>query len=178
GDFFRREVRRIDAEEIAAVVEFGGEGACRFDRRLIVAIEREHGSRDGWIFGDFANIGRRQWMFFEERIAEHFLQIGGESRGVVVGEGVELDLENLRDADEQMRRQRPLVVLDQIQIARRNVELCRKIGLRQPFAAPERADFGAQFVLCTHGFSASALQLYNHSHLYSAFFTAHYTLTY
>ena len=78
--FFRRKVRRVESEEVAAVVELGGESACRFDGRAIRVIERDDRARGRGILGELAKIGCVERVFFEERIAEDFLQVAGESR--------------------------------------------------------------------------------------------------
>ena len=69
-------------------------------------------------------------MLLEHRIAKRFLKIARQPRVIVVGKRIEIDLQNLRDFDQQMRRQRPLIVLDEIEVARRDLQLGRQIGLR------------------------------------------------
>ncbi len=57
-------------------------------------------------------------MLFEERVAEDFLKVGGQARLRVIGEGVEVDIEDGGQLDEQMRGEGPLLVLDEVEIAR------------------------------------------------------------
>ena len=83
-------------------------------------------------------------MLLEEGIAEDLLQVGGEARRAVVGERRDVDAEDLGQLDEQVRRQRPLVVLDEIEVAAGDVELAGQIRLTDALAAAEGPDFGAE----------------------------------
>ena len=61
-------------------------------------------------------------MLLEQRVAEDFLQIGGESVLRVIAERGELDVEDLSRFDEQIGRKLALIMLYEVQIARRNAE--------------------------------------------------------
>ena len=61
-------------------------------------------------------------MLLEQRVAEDFLQIGGEAILRVVAERGELDVEDLCRFDEQIGRKLALIMLYEIQITRRNAE--------------------------------------------------------
>jgi hypothetical protein len=94
-------------------------------------------------------------MLFEERIAEHLLQAVGKTRLVVVGECLQLDVKDLGELDQQVRRQRTLIVLDEIEVTRRDAELLGELRLRELFTpahAPDlRAESGTVFGLYGHG---------------------------
>ena len=47
---------------------------------------------------------------------------------------MDVDLEELREPDEQLRRQRPPVVLDQVQVARRDAEALGELDLVEALA--------------------------------------------
>jgi hypothetical protein len=83
-------------------------------------------------------------VLFEQRIAEDFLEVVGDARVRIVGERRELDVKDLRELDEQMRRQWPLIVLDEVQVTRRDLEPRREVRLRELLLAPEGADLHAQ----------------------------------
>ena len=61
-------------------------------------------------------------MLLEQRIAEYFLQIGGESVLRVIAERGELDVEDLSRFDEQIGRKLALIMLYEVEIARRDAE--------------------------------------------------------
>src|SRR3954453_15458298 len=65
---------------------------------------------------------------------------------IIIRKRVEIDFQHLRDLDQQMRRQRPLIVLDEIEIARRDLQLGREIRLREVLATTDGPDFGAEGV--------------------------------
>src|SRR5438552_1385313 len=83
-------------------------------------------------------------MLLEQRIAKRFLKIGRQPPMIVIREGVQIYVQHLRNLDQQVCRQRTLIVLDEIEIARRNLQLRRQIALRQPLAAADRTDFRAE----------------------------------
>ena len=61
-------------------------------------------------------------MLLEQRVAEDFLQIGGESVLRVIAECGELDVEDLSRFDEQIGRKLALIMLYEVEIARRDAE--------------------------------------------------------
>ena len=133
-------MRGIDAEEIAAIIEFRGQRARRFNGAAIRVIQRDDGAGSRAVFREIAHVVRRQRMLFKKRIAEDLLQIGREVGLAVVSKRSELDLEDLRSFHEQMRRDRSLVVFNEIEIARRNLELRGEVRLRHAIAAAKTAD--------------------------------------
>ncbi len=89
-------------------------------------------------------------MRIEERIAEGLEEIGGEARVLRRGEGVEIDLEALREPDQERRGERAPVVLDEVQVARRDAEALRELNLGEVLAAPERLHLGAEKRCVSH----------------------------
>jgi len=59
-------------------------------------------------------------------------------------EGKGTPLSGVRHAEKEVRGERPLVVLDEVQVRRRDLQALREIGLRQAFLAAKRADFGSE----------------------------------
>ena len=55
-----------------------------------------------------------------------------------------VDGEELRELDEEVRGQRPAVVLDEVEVARRDADLVRELDLRETFAPAQRPDFPAE----------------------------------
>jgi hypothetical protein len=73
----------------------------------------------------------------EQRIAEHFVQLGEESILVSGRKVAQVDVIGLRHLEQDLRRDRALVALDQVDVARRHAELVGHLGLRQPELAPD-----------------------------------------
>src|SRR5204862_3048826 len=78
----------------------------------------------------------------------------GEPHLAVVRERLQVDVEDLREPHQQMRRQRTLIVLDEIEIRRRDLQLFGELDLRELLAAAKPAHFGAEFGLW-HGSGSS-----------------------
>ena len=117
--FLRRQMRGIHAQE----VDLAGERTGRIDRFAIGVVQRHDRARGGRVLGELAQIVGGQRVVLEQRIAEDFLQIRGEAGRVVIGERAEVRVQHLGDTEEQVGRQRPLIVLDEIEVARRDLEL-------------------------------------------------------
>ena len=67
----------------------------------------------------------------EQRIGEDLVQLGEEAVLVGGGELAQIEVVGFREAEQDLRRHRALVALDQVDIARRNAEAFRDLGLRQ-----------------------------------------------
>jgi hypothetical protein len=130
--------------KVLAVVHLAGQRARRLDRRSVTLIQRQDGARRSRMLGQLAHVHRCQRMLLEQRIAERFLKNGRQPCMIIVGEGVEINIQHLRNLHQQVRRQRPLIVLDEIEVARRDLQPRRQIALRQPLAASDRSDFRAE----------------------------------
>src|SRR5207249_3515451 len=129
-------------------------------RSPIGAIERHDGARGRGVLGELARIGERDRVLLEERVAEDLLQVGGEARRAVVGERRDVDAEDLGELDEQVRRQRPLVVLDEIEVAAGDVELAGQIRLTDALAAAEGPNFGTESEVAHESPRAHAVRPY------------------
>ena len=68
----------------------------------------------------------------EDHVAERLLEISGEPPLVVLGERLQVHLEQLGELQQQGDRERTLVALDQVQVARRDPQALREVGLREP----------------------------------------------
>ena len=111
---------------------------------LVRAVEREHGARrDGARGGHLAHVDRGEVALLEHRVGEGLGEVGDEPRVLVGRERVDVDVEELREPDEEVRGERPAVVLDEVQVARGDPELLGELDLVEALAAPERADLGA-----------------------------------
>ena len=101
------------------------------------AVEREHRARGGGGVGcELPEIVRGQAVRLEERIAEGLEQIGQQPVLVVPAERLEVEVEGLRQLDQELGRERPPVVLDQVEVARRDPE---PLGELAPASGPSDA---------------------------------------
>src|SRR5882724_3419479 len=83
-------------------------------------------------------------MLVEQRVAEDFLQLRGEAGVRVVGEGVETDVEDRGQLDQKMRGKGPLLMLDEVEIAGRDLEAAGKVALGELLAPAQRAHLGTE----------------------------------
>src|SRR5205085_1854197 len=67
----------------------------------------------------------------KQRIGEDLVQFGKEAILVGGGEIAEIEVIGLGQPEQNLRRHRALVALDQVDIARRNAEPLGDLGLRQ-----------------------------------------------
>jgi hypothetical protein len=148
--FLAREVRRIHPVEGAAVVELRREIAHRLHARLVRVKERDHRACGGGTLRELAHVRRRDGVLLEQRVGEHFLQVVREPRVRVVRERGQVDVKNLRELDQQMRRQRTLIVLDEVEIAGRDLQPLRELRLRELLFAPEGAHFRTELESGSH----------------------------
>ena len=65
-------------------------------------------------------------------------------RVLVAGEGVQVGVEDLRQLDEQRRRERPPVGLDQVEVAGGDPEPLGELDLGELLPATKRPDLGPQ----------------------------------
>ena len=141
-DLLAREVGRGAGPcHLVAVGEARREIVGARPRRLVRAVERQHsacgnGARDSHL----PNVDRREVAFLEHGIGEGLRQIGNEARVLVGRERMHVHVEELRHANEKVRRQRPAVVLDEVQIAGRDRELLCELDLVEALATAQRAN--------------------------------------
>ena len=82
--------------------------------------------------GEVAQLLLRQIDLAEQRIGEDLVQLGEEAVLVCGGEVAQIEVVGLGQPQQDLRRHRALVALDQVDIARRNAEPLGDLGLRQP----------------------------------------------
>ena len=82
-------------------------------------------------FGEVAQFLLGQVDLAEQRIGEDLVQLGEEAVLVGGGEVAQIEVIGFRQAEQDLRRDRALVAFDQVDIARRNPEAFRDLGLRQ-----------------------------------------------
>ena len=140
-------MRGIDAVERAAVVELRGEIAHRLHARLVGVEQRDDRARRGGTLRELAHVVGRHRVLLEQRIGEDLLQGVGEARVRVVRERLQIDVEDLRELHQQMRGQRPLVVLDEIEVARRDLQPLGELRLGELLLAAQRPNLGTEFDL-------------------------------
>ena len=95
-------------------------------------------------FGEVAQFLLGHVDLAEQRIGKDLVQLGEEAVLVGGGEIAQIEVVGFREAEQDLRRHRALVALYQVDIARRNPEAFRDLGLRQAQlladAAESRAD--------------------------------------
>ena len=102
ADLLAREVASIDAGHLLAVGEPRREVVRAGARGLVGAVEREDGARgDGARGGHLAHVDRGEVALLEHRVGEGLGEIGDEPRVLVGRERVDVDVEQLREADEE-----------------------------------------------------------------------------
>src|SRR5262249_13905742 len=97
ANLLRRQVRKVGPRQLVIVGDARREVFHRLARGLERAIEpqnRAGGARAGG--GHLANLGGSQRVRFEQGVRECLEQVGYQSRVVVAGEGVQINLEYLR----------------------------------------------------------------------------------
>ncbi len=82
--------------------------------------------------------------WYAERIRERLEEIGDDVRVLVGREGVYVDVEHLRELDEERRRKRPAVRLDQVQVARRDADPLGELDLGELLAPAQRPHLRAE----------------------------------
>src|SRR6266852_977933 len=106
-------------------------------------------------FGQIAQFLLRQVDLPEQGIGEYFVQLGEKPVLVGGGEIAQIEVIGFCQPQQDLRRHRALVALDQVDIARRNAEALGDLGLRQsqllPDAPEARADKQLLPRFCGHG---------------------------
>jgi hypothetical protein len=92
---------------------------------------------------ELGELPARERVLLEQRVAEHLGEVAHQPPVLVGGEGAQVDVERAREAQQQLRGERPAVVLDEVEVARRHAEPLRERGLRQPGARAHGAHAGA-----------------------------------
>ena len=83
-------------------------------------------------FGEIAQFLFRQVDLPEQRIGKDLVQFGEEAVFVGGREVAQIEIIGLRQAEQDLRRHRALIALDQVDVARRDAEAFGDLGLRQP----------------------------------------------
>lgn len=90
--------------------------------------------------GEVPDVLVGQIAFGKEVVAEHLHEVAGEARLLAFGELARLDAEIARHLEQEVDRNAPAVVLDQVQVAGGNAERLRQACLAQPLQAPQPLD--------------------------------------
>ena len=106
--------------------------------------------------GEVAQFLLRQVDLPEQRIGEDLVQFGEEAVLVGGGEIAQIEVIGLRQPQQDLRRHRALVALDQVDIARGNPEPLGDLGLRQAELLPDPPEARADKQLLS-GDSVSAM---------------------
>jgi hypothetical protein len=83
-------------------------------------------------------------VLLEQRVAERLGQVGDEPGVLPGGERLEIEVVVLGEAEQQLRGERPSIVLDQVQVARRDAEPLGHPRLRQVQPGAQGADLLAE----------------------------------
>ena len=97
----------------------------------------------GTELGEVAQLLLRQVDLAEQRIGEDLVQFGEEAVLVGGGEIAQVEVVGLGKAQQDLRGDRALVPLDQVDVARRNAEPLGDLGLRQPQLLADAPETGA-----------------------------------
>lgn len=100
-------------------VQTNRQGLRGVTRRPIGSIETQKRlAHVGRIRGQFLEVVCRYPVRIEKRIAKRFAQLGNERGFLGRGKTAYIDLKKLRQLNEHRRRERPAVVLDQVEVTR------------------------------------------------------------
>ena len=140
-----RELRAVDAGRLFAV-EARRELLARLALRLVRRgrARAPRGRSAGWLTASSRRSRRRELVARRKRVGEGLEQVVDEPRVVVAAERVQVDAEELRELDEQRRRERPPVRLDEVQVARRDAEPLGELDLAQALAPAQGPDLGSE----------------------------------
>jgi hypothetical protein len=129
----------------AALGDARGQGVGRLPGAAEGVVERHH--RPGHLGaggGHLPDLGGGEVVGLEDGVAEDLQQVGHRA-GVVLGrEGLEVQLQDLGQADEERRRERAPVVLDEVQVAGADAQPVGELGLGHALSAPHGPDLGAE----------------------------------
>ena len=93
-------------------------------------------------FGEVAQFLLGQVDLAEQRIGKDLVQLGEEAVLVGGGEVAQIEVIGLRQPQQDLRRHRALVALDQVDVGGRNAEALGDLGLRQPQLLPDPPETG------------------------------------
>lgn len=93
--------------------------------------------------GELAQFAARHIDADQPRIGKNPDKFVGEVAAVAAGEALEVEVIAFGEFEQKGRRERPLVALDQVQIAYRNAQVAGHAGLRQAARGADAADAGA-----------------------------------
>ena len=114
-------------------------------RRAPGAIEIDDGAAGlGRVGDEPANLVGIDLGGAETGIGEDLAQRGGEAPLGIVGQFLQIDAEGLAELQQQRHRHRPLVMLDEVEIAGADAEALGHLLLRQPALLPQAADLGPE----------------------------------
>ncbi|HTA66605.1 MAG TPA: hypothetical protein VK753_14005, partial [Xanthomonadaceae bacterium] len=82
-------------------------------------------------FGEIAQFLFRQVDLPEQRIGKDLIQLGEEAILIGGGEVAKIEIIGFRQAEQDLRRHRALIALDQVDVGGRNPEAFGDLGLRQ-----------------------------------------------
>ena len=132
-------VRRVPARHLL------GQNLGIFAQLAVGLVEREHGlGRRRAGLGDGPDVRVPHWTVSEQGVAEHLPEARVELGVAVFGEFLEVDVERLPEAEQELDRHRPLIVLDEVQVARRNLELLRHLALLEAEILAKAANLVSQ----------------------------------
>ncbi len=94
-------------------------------------------------FGEVAQLLLRQIDLPKQRIGEDLVELGEKPVLVGGGEIAQIEVVGLRQPQQDLRRHRALVALDQVDVARRDAEPLGDLGLRQPELLADAPEAGS-----------------------------------
>ena len=122
----------LEARALVAVGHLGGDQGLAAAGLGVGGVESLQRMRHaGAQFGEIAQFLFRQVDLAKQRIGKDLVQFGEEPVLVGGGEIAQIEVIGLRQPQQDLRRDRTLVALDQVDIARRNAETLGDLGLRQ-----------------------------------------------
>jgi hypothetical protein len=92
---------------------------------------------------DLLELGFRRRLPFEQRVGEQLLKVGHQPAVEARGERPDVQIQDLREQDEESRGQSATVVLDEVQIGGGNPEALGECGLRKARPRAKRTDFSS-----------------------------------
>ncbi len=134
----------LEARALVAVGHLGGDHGLAAAGFGIGGVEPLQRMRDaGAEFGEIAQFLFRQVDLAEQRIGKDLVQLGEEAVLVGGGEIAQIEVVGFRQPQQDLRRHRTLVALDQVDVGRRNAEPLGDLGLRQPQLLADAPEAGA-----------------------------------
>jgi hypothetical protein len=150
-DLLRRQARR-SAGDLLHVVDLRREHVGRATRVAKRSIQAQHRAGDvGRLCAQLVDLTRRDGELVEERIAERLGEIVVQLRRGPTGQLAQLDVERLRELEQQRRGHGALVVLDEVHVRRRDAERARQLALRDAVALSQAANLRSECCALRHG---------------------------